>query len=158
MTVKYLRSVHTQRNLAGTPTSTSSWRDADAVSKYRAGFAECLQEVNHCLTSIKGLTSESHAQLMAHLANCLRQTERLTPCYSGVITPPVESPRPAPYFVPIQPANRTSDTEVIPKRPTVTKRRRSRPASLPEIPNEEPSPQALRRQSASVQPSCWRPW
>ena len=69
MTVKHLRSIqHQQLALAAAADST-------VVSKYRAGFSECAQEVTRYLSQVEGLHPEARGKLEYHLQNCLQRSQ-----------------------------------------------------------------------------------
>ena len=44
----------------------------DVVTKYRAGFNECANEIMRYLTSAQGVNDEVRTRVLSHLANCLQ--------------------------------------------------------------------------------------
>uniref|UniRef100_A0A3Q4GIT9 Hairy-related 9 n=1 Tax=Neolamprologus brichardi TaxID=32507 RepID=A0A3Q4GIT9_NEOBR len=67
MTVKHLR------NLQRVQMSAALSADATVLSKYRAGFNECMNEVTRFLSTSEGVNSEVRSRLLNHLSNCLSQ-------------------------------------------------------------------------------------
>ena len=55
--------------------------DPSVVGKFRAGFAECLQEVDRYLGTVDGAGTEVRMRLLQHLANCSNNIDH-------VISPP----------------------------------------------------------------------
>uniref|UniRef100_A0A8C7X6D4 Hes family bHLH transcription factor 1 n=1 Tax=Oryzias sinensis TaxID=183150 RepID=A0A8C7X6D4_9TELE len=47
--------------------------DPSILSKYRAGFSECVGEVTRFLSSYEGVNSEARTRLLSHLASCVSQ-------------------------------------------------------------------------------------
>uniref|UniRef100_A0ABI8AIH7 Hes family bHLH transcription factor 4 n=1 Tax=Felis catus TaxID=9685 RepID=A0ABI8AIH7_FELCA len=47
--------------------------DPAVLGKYRAGFNECLAEVNRFLAGCEGVPADVRSRLLGHLAACLRQ-------------------------------------------------------------------------------------
>lgn len=66
MTVKHLR------NLQRVQMSALS-ADATVLSKYRAGFNECMNEVTRFLSTSDGVNSEVRSRLLSHLSGCMGQ-------------------------------------------------------------------------------------
>ncbi|CAN9516218.1 unnamed protein product [Ophioblennius macclurei] len=66
MTVKHLR------NLQRVQMSALS-ADATVLSKYRAGFNECMNEVTRFLSTSEGVNAEVRARLLSHLSGCMGQ-------------------------------------------------------------------------------------
>ncbi|KAM9341922.1 hairy-related 9 isoform 2-T2 [Pholidichthys leucotaenia] len=66
MTVKHLR------NLQRVQMSALS-ADASVLSKYRAGFNECMNEVTRFLSTSEGVNSEVRSRLLSHLSSCMSQ-------------------------------------------------------------------------------------
>ncbi|RVE61110.1 hypothetical protein OJAV_G00167360 [Oryzias javanicus] len=74
MTVKHLRSLQRLRvTAAGHP-------DPSVLSKYRAGFSECVGEVTRFLSSCDGVNSEARTRLLSHLASCVSQINAVNVC------------------------------------------------------------------------------
>ncbi len=67
MTVKHLRSMQRQQLALAAAT------DNTVVSKYRAGFTECAQEVTRYLGQVDGLTPDTRGRLMQHLGSCVQR-------------------------------------------------------------------------------------
>ncbi len=61
MTVKHLRSMQRQQLALAAAT------DNTVVSKYRAGFTECAQEVTRYLGQVDGLATDTKSRLLHHL-------------------------------------------------------------------------------------------
>ncbi|XP_068602061.1 hairy-related 9 isoform X3 [Brachionichthys hirsutus] len=66
MTVKHLR------NLQRVQMSALS-ADATVLSKYRAGFNECVNEVTRFLSTSEGVNAEVRSRLLSHLSGCVGQ-------------------------------------------------------------------------------------
>ncbi|KAM9752689.1 hairy-related 9 isoform 2-T2 [Menidia menidia] len=66
MTVKHLR------NLQRVQMSALS-ADATVLSKYRAGFNECMNEVTRFLSTSEGVNAEVRSRLLNHLSSCMGQ-------------------------------------------------------------------------------------
>ncbi|XP_063742365.1 hairy-related 9 isoform X2 [Eleginops maclovinus] len=66
MTVKHLR------NLQRVQMSALS-ADATVLSKYRAGFNECMNEVTRFLSTSEGVNTEVRSRLLTHLSGCMGQ-------------------------------------------------------------------------------------
>lgn len=66
MTVKHLRNM---QRVQMTAMST----DAAVMSKYRAGFNECVNEVTRFLSTCEGVNTEVRSRLLGHLSACLAQ-------------------------------------------------------------------------------------
>lgn len=47
--------------------------DPSFLSKYRAGFSECVGEVTRFLSTCEGVHSEVRTRLLSHLASCVTQ-------------------------------------------------------------------------------------
>uniref|UniRef100_A0A2K6LEG7 Hes family bHLH transcription factor 4 n=1 Tax=Rhinopithecus bieti TaxID=61621 RepID=A0A2K6LEG7_RHIBE len=67
MTVRHLRSL---RRVQVTAALSA---DPAVLGKYRAGFHECLAEVNRFLADCEGVPADVRSRLLGHLAACLRQ-------------------------------------------------------------------------------------
>ncbi|KAL7864848.1 hypothetical protein AOLI_G00162680 [Acnodon oligacanthus] len=67
MTVKHLRNLQRAQMTAAMST------DAAVLSKYRAGFNECVNEVTHFLSTCEGVSAEVRSRLLGHLSACLAQ-------------------------------------------------------------------------------------
>ncbi|KAL7859881.1 hypothetical protein SRHO_G00150280 [Serrasalmus rhombeus] len=67
MTVKHLRNLQRAQMTAAMST------DAAVLSKYRAGFNECVNEVTHFLSTCEGVSTEVRSRLLGHLSACLAQ-------------------------------------------------------------------------------------
>uniref|UniRef100_A0A2K6BR76 Hes family bHLH transcription factor 4 n=1 Tax=Macaca nemestrina TaxID=9545 RepID=A0A2K6BR76_MACNE len=91
MTVRHLRSL---RRVQVTAALNA---DPAVLGKYRAGFHECLAEVNRFLADCEGVPAEVRSRLLGHLAACLRQ---LGPSRRPASLPPAapaEAPAPEVY-------------------------------------------------------------
>ncbi|TWW56540.1 hairy-related 9 isoform X2 [Takifugu rubripes] len=66
MTVKHLR------NLQRVQMSALS-ADVTVLSKYRAGFNECMNEVTRFLSTSEGVNTEVRSRLLSHLSSCMGQ-------------------------------------------------------------------------------------
>lgn len=69
MTVKYLRSLNTERTLH----IKQHQEDASAIAKYRAGFNECAAKVSQFLMTADNITVPVRTQLLSHLASTCQQ-------------------------------------------------------------------------------------
>ncbi|CAG07532.1 unnamed protein product, partial [Tetraodon nigroviridis] len=67
MTVKHLR------NLQRVQMSAALSADATVLSKYRAGFNECMNEVTRFLSTSEGVNAEVRSRLLNHLSSCMGQ-------------------------------------------------------------------------------------
>ncbi|XP_066230845.1 transcription factor HES-4 isoform X1 [Saccopteryx leptura] len=67
MTVRHLQSL---RRVQVTAALSS---DPTVLGKYRAGFNECLAEVNRFLAGCEGIPADVRSRLLGHLAACLGQ-------------------------------------------------------------------------------------
>ncbi|XP_068602052.1 hairy-related 9 isoform X2 [Brachionichthys hirsutus] len=67
MTVKHLR------NLQRVQMSAALSADATVLSKYRAGFNECVNEVTRFLSTSEGVNAEVRSRLLSHLSGCVGQ-------------------------------------------------------------------------------------
>ncbi|XP_019718746.1 hairy-related 9 isoform X2 [Hippocampus comes] len=67
MTVKHLR------NLQRIQMSAALSPDATVLSKYRAGFNECMNEVTRFLSTSEGVNVEVRSRLLTHLSGCMSQ-------------------------------------------------------------------------------------
>ncbi|XP_056149432.1 transcription factor HES-1-like [Lampris incognitus] len=67
MTVKHLRSLQRLQMTAAVNT------DPSILSKYKAGFNECVGEVTRFLSSCEGVNTEVRTRLLSHLAGCMSQ-------------------------------------------------------------------------------------
>nr|XP_046253800.1 hairy-related 9 isoform X2 [Scatophagus argus] len=66
MTVKHLRNLQrVQMNALSA--------DATVLSKYRAGFNECMNEVTRFLSTSEGVNTEVRSRLLNHLSSCMGQ-------------------------------------------------------------------------------------
>ncbi|NP_001098284.1 Her6.2 [Oryzias latipes] len=74
MTVKHLR------NLQRLHVSAAVHSDPSVLSKYRAGFSECVGEVTRFLSSYEGVNSEARTRLLSHLASCVSQIHTVNVC------------------------------------------------------------------------------
>lgn len=66
MTVKHLQGLQRQQQQQQQLTP-----DPNMMSKFRAGFAECANEVNRFMNSVEGVDHAIRQRLLNHLANCL---------------------------------------------------------------------------------------
>ncbi|XP_060930757.1 hairy-related 9 isoform X2 [Limanda limanda] len=71
MTVKHLR------NMQRVQMSALS-ADATVLSKYRAGFNECTNEVTRFLSTSEGVNTEVRSRLLNHLSSCMGQMMSMT--------------------------------------------------------------------------------
>ncbi|CAH1240485.1 HES1 [Branchiostoma lanceolatum] len=78
MTVKHLRNLQRQQ------IADSVVRDPVALSKYRAGYSECMTEVSRFLTGADAMDSQVQQRLLGHLASCCQTVD--------TIAPPVQQP------------------------------------------------------------------
>ncbi|KAG7273825.1 hypothetical protein CRUP_011117 [Coryphaenoides rupestris] len=67
MTVKHLRNLQRVQMTAALST------DATVLSKYRAGFNECMNEVTRFLSTSEGVNAEVRSRLLNHLSGCMGQ-------------------------------------------------------------------------------------
>ncbi|KAK2825387.1 hypothetical protein Q7C36_019314 [Tachysurus vachellii] len=67
MTVKHLRNLQRVQITAAMSTDTA------VLSKYRAGFSECMNEVTRFLSTCEGVNTEVRSRLLNHLSGCLGQ-------------------------------------------------------------------------------------
>ncbi|XP_040313764.1 transcription factor HES-4 isoform X1 [Herpailurus yagouaroundi] len=67
MTVRHLQS------LRRVQVTAALGADPAVLGKYRAGFNECLAEVNRFLAGCEGVPADVRSRLLGHLAACLRQ-------------------------------------------------------------------------------------
>ncbi|KAF6730726.1 Transcription factor HES-1-A [Oryzias melastigma] len=74
MTVKHLRSLQRLHMTAAVHS------DPSVLSKYRAGFSECVGEVTRFLSSCEGVDSETRTRLLSHLASCVSQINAVNVC------------------------------------------------------------------------------
>ncbi|XP_014841346.1 PREDICTED: transcription factor HES-4 isoform X1 [Poecilia mexicana] len=72
MTVKHLR------NLQRMQMSAALSADATVMSKYRAGFNECMNEVTRFLSTSEGVNAEVRSRLLGHLSSCMGQMMSVT--------------------------------------------------------------------------------
>ncbi|XP_072676317.1 transcription factor HES-4 [Canis lupus baileyi] len=84
MTVRHLQSL---RRVQVTAALSA---DPAVLGKYRAGFNECLAEVNRFLAGCEGVPAEVRSRLLGHLAACLGQ---LGPSRRPAPTPPAAEAR-----------------------------------------------------------------
>uniref|UniRef100_A0A8C8E2Q0 Hairy-related 9 n=1 Tax=Oryzias sinensis TaxID=183150 RepID=A0A8C8E2Q0_9TELE len=66
MTVKHLRNLQRVQ-------MTALSADASVLSKYRAGFNECMNEVTRFLSTSEGVNTEVRSRLLSHLSSCMSQ-------------------------------------------------------------------------------------
>uniref|UniRef100_A0AAY4E2Q4 Transcription factor HES-4 n=1 Tax=Denticeps clupeoides TaxID=299321 RepID=A0AAY4E2Q4_9TELE len=66
MTVKHLRNLQRVQ-------MTALSADTNVLSKYRAGFNECMNEVTRFLSTCEGVNGEVRSRLLNHLSGCLGQ-------------------------------------------------------------------------------------
>ncbi|KAI8488425.1 oxysterol-binding protein hes1 [Branchiostoma belcheri] len=89
MTVKHLRNLQRQQ------IADAVVRDPVALSKYRAGYSECMTEVSRFLTTSDGVDSQVQQRLLGHLASCCQTVDTLAPVQQPVHTSPLRVPGPA---------------------------------------------------------------
>ncbi|XP_061624451.1 hairy-related 9 [Phyllopteryx taeniolatus] len=68
MTVKHLRNLQRVQMSAAALSP-----DATVLSKYRAGFNECMNEVTRFLSASEGVNVEVRSRLLTHLSGCMSQ-------------------------------------------------------------------------------------
>uniref|UniRef100_H2TKB7 Hairy-related 9 n=1 Tax=Takifugu rubripes TaxID=31033 RepID=H2TKB7_TAKRU len=66
MTVKHLRNLQRVQ-------MTALSADVTVLSKYRAGFNECMNEVTRFLSTSEGVNTEVRSRLLSHLSSCMGQ-------------------------------------------------------------------------------------
>jgi len=66
MTVKHLRNLQRAQ-------MTALSADSTVLSKYRAGFNECMNEVTRFLSTSEGVNTEVRSRLLNHLSGCMGQ-------------------------------------------------------------------------------------
>lgn len=117
------------------------------MSKYRAGFNECLAEVNRFLAGCEGVPADVRSRLLRHLAACLGQ---LGPSRCAAPPPPAaEVPAPEAYagrqqlpaFDGLFPVLRPAATFALPLLPGLTRAPHAAPRAGPQGPGVP-----------------WRPW
>ncbi|KPP64142.1 transcription factor HES-4-like [Scleropages formosus] len=72
MTVKHLR------NLQRVQMTGALASDTAVLSKYRAGFNECMNEVTRFLSTCEGVNAEVRSRLLGHLSACMGQMMALS--------------------------------------------------------------------------------
>ncbi|XP_077573757.1 hairy-related 9 [Stigmatopora nigra] len=83
MTVKHLR------NLQRVQMSSSALSpDAAVLSKYRAGFNECMNEVTRFLSTSEGVNADVRSRLLAHLSGCMGQMMAINYSQQAHLAPP----------------------------------------------------------------------
>lgn len=87
MTVKHLRNL--QRNQLASAMAS----DPTVVTKFRAGFHECANEVMRYLGTVQNVGPDVKSRLVSHLSTCL-QTSNNTPSSDNVHTPVPSCPPP----------------------------------------------------------------
>ncbi|XP_048845760.1 transcription factor HES-1-like [Brienomyrus brachyistius] len=92
MTVKHLRNLQRAQMTAALNT------DPSVLSKYRAGFSECMNEVTRFLSTCEGVNTEVRTRLLGHLASCMSQINAMN--YPATHQIPAGAPHPA-YGQPI---------------------------------------------------------
>ncbi|KAF6344649.1 hes family bHLH transcription factor 4 [Rhinolophus ferrumequinum] len=141
MTVRHLQSL---RRVQVTAALSA---DPAVLGKYRAGFNECLAEVNRFLASCEGVPADVRFRLLSHLAACLGQ---LGPSRCAAPPPPAaEVPAPEAYVgrQPLQafdgpfPLLRPGATFALPLLPGLTRAPHAAPRAGPQSPGVP-----------------WRPW
>ncbi|KAF5920296.1 hypothetical protein HPG69_007602 [Diceros bicornis minor] len=120
--------------------------DPAVLGKYRAGFNECLAEVNRFLAGCEGVPADVRSRLLGHLAACLGQ---LGPsCQPAPPPPAAEVPVPEVYAG--RPLLPTFDGPFPLLRPGAT-------FALPLLPGLTGAP-AAPRSGPQGQGAPWRPW
>ncbi|XP_035163125.1 transcription factor HES-4 isoform X1 [Callithrix jacchus] len=72
--------------------------DPAVLGKYRAGFHECLAEVNRFLAGCEGVPADVRSRLLGHLASCLSQLgPSRRPAAPAPAAPTAEAPAPEVY-------------------------------------------------------------
>ncbi|XP_037538098.1 transcription factor HES-1-like [Nematolebias whitei] len=93
MTVKHLRNLQRLQMCAAGNT------DPAVLTKYRAGFSECVGEVTRFLSTCEGVNAEVTTRLLSHLAACVTQISSVnlfhpgTLGHTGTQTPAGSSPQ-----------------------------------------------------------------
>ncbi|XP_058408539.1 transcription factor HES-4 isoform X2 [Diceros bicornis minor] len=140
MTVRHLQSL---RRVQVTAALSA---DPAVLGKYRAGFNECLAEVNRFLAGCEGVPADVRSRLLGHLAACLGQ---LGPsCQPAPPPPAAEVPVPEVYAG--RPLLPTFDGPFPLLRPGAT-------FALPLLPGLTGAP-AAPRSGPQGQGAPWRPW
>uniref|UniRef100_A0A3Q3KKE2 Hairy-related 9 n=1 Tax=Monopterus albus TaxID=43700 RepID=A0A3Q3KKE2_MONAL len=83
MTVKHLR------NLQRVQMSAALSADATVLSKYRAGFNECMNEVTRFLSTSEGVNTEVRSRLLNHLSSCMSQMMSMNYSPAEAVSPKV---------------------------------------------------------------------
>ncbi|XP_035696487.1 transcription factor HES-4-like [Branchiostoma floridae] len=78
MTVKHLRNLQRQQ------IADAVIRDPVALSKYRAGYSECMTEVSRFLTGSDGVDGQVQQRLLGHLASCCQTVDTIAPVQQPV--------------------------------------------------------------------------
>lgn len=76
MTVKYLQNM--QRNQL----TMASQADPTVIHKFKAGFADCTDEVNRYINQMDGIDSGVKQRLIGHLSNCVTGIQQVVTPYS----------------------------------------------------------------------------
>ncbi|XP_073347893.1 transcription factor HES-1-A-like [Pagrus major] len=95
MTVKHLRNLQRLQMSAAVNT------DPSVLSKYRAGFSECVGEVTRFLSTCEGVNTEVRTRLLGHLSACVTQINGVnfyTPHPAGALTGTQIPAAPAPLM------------------------------------------------------------
>lgn len=121
--------------------------DAAVLSKYRAGFSECLAEVHRFLAACEDVPADVRSRLLGHLAACLGHMG--PPSRSAPPAPASEGPTPEAYVG--HPPLPGFDGPFPPLRPE--------PASAPPLlPGLTRAPRAAPSAGLPGRSAPWRPW
>ncbi|XP_036292371.1 transcription factor HES-4 isoform X2 [Pipistrellus kuhlii] len=141
MTVRHLRS------LRRGPAAAAPRADAAVLSKYRAGFSECLAEVHRFLAACEDIPADVRSRLLGHLAACLGHMG--PPSRSAPPAPASEGPTPEVYVG--HPPLPGFDGPFPPLRPE--------PALAPPLlPGLTRAPRAAPSAGLQGRSAPWRPW
>ncbi|KAK2502255.1 hypothetical protein MC885_020799 [Smutsia gigantea] len=141
MTVRHLQSL---RRVQVTAALSA---DPAVLGKYRAGFNECLAEVNRFLAGCEGVPDDVRSRLLGHLATCLGQ---LGPLRRPA--PPLSNAEaPAPEVYSGRPPPSAFDSPLALLRPGAA-------IALPFLPGLSGAPPAAPRTGPQGQGAPWRPW
>ncbi|XP_046519005.1 transcription factor HES-4 [Equus quagga] len=141
MTVRHLQSL---RRVQVTAALSA---DPTVLGKYRAGFNECLAEVNRFLAGCDGVPADVRSRLLCHLAACLGQ---LGPSRCPA-PPPAAAEAPAPEVYAGRPPLPAFDGSFPLLRPGAA-------FALPLLPGLTGAPPAAPGAVLQGQGAPWRPW
>lgn len=132
MTVQYLRLLLRQQ------CTMSSRANVTDVSRFRAGFTECANEISMFVSNSATVNPAIRSRLLTHLSKCLNQldcvntTVATAAASTARVPPPAGVPQyPRPQHIPPPPPNYLTETSMAPPSP---------PNSLPSTPSFPISP------------------